>query len=462
MTTSNITDMVLPENIRKVLDILNNEGHNSFVVGGAVRDHLMGKTPNDFDVCTDALPNDVMKLFADYRIIETGIKHGTVTVMINKTPIEITTFRTEGLYTDNRHPDRIDFTTDIIKDLSRRDFTVNAIAYSPASGYVDPFGGMYDISNHVIRCVGDAEKRFSEDALRILRALRFSSTLDFDIECITSRAIFKTSDNLCHISKERIREELLKLICGDRASKIFTDYSSVFALIIPGLKNTFDYDQNNPHHSFDLYTHLIKTVNNLPKDPILRMAGLLHDIGKPNTASKDESGISHYYSHAKISAEMAETILRDLRFSNNDISRICSIILYHDGVIEENERAVKRRLNQLGSDKFFDLLELQRADNASQTNDIAYRLEHNSILRKISNNVIMRGDCVDASRLALNGNDLISTGLKGKQIGKVLSFLLDAVINGETENTKEALSKLLAGNLDTFTNITQYDQGKDE
>ncbi len=445
--------MNLPGGIEKVLSILSMGGHDSYVVGGAVRDHLMGMDPHDFDICTDALPCDVIELFADCRVIETGIKHGTVTVMIDNIPVEITTFRTESAYSDSRHPDSVNFTTDIISDLSRRDFTLNAIAYSPVRGYIDPFGGMNDINDKIIRCVGEPEKRFSEDALRILRALRFSSTLDFDIDNDTSRAIFKTSNSLHHISKERIRDELLKLICGDRALKILADYRAVFAQIIPQLNIAFDYDQNNPHHCFDLYTHLIKTVSKLPNDPILRMAGLLHDIGKPDTVSKDDGGISHYYSHARIGAEIAEKVLRDLRFSNNDIGRICTLIHYHDGVIEENERSVKRRLNQLGNELFFDLLELQRADNASQTVDASFRLEHNSVLHKIANDVISRGDCVEASKLALNGNDLISAGLSGKQIGKALSFLLDAVISGEVENTKEALNKLLIENLNTFTNI---------
>ncbi len=445
--------MDLPRGIGQVLDILITGGHDSYIVGGAVRDHLMGMIPNDFDICTDALPSEVLQLFSEYRVIETGIKHGTVTVLINDTAVEITTFRTESSYSDNRHPDSVNFTTDIIMDLSRRDFTVNAIAYSPIHGYVDPFSGINDINDKVIRCVGEPEKRFSEDALRILRALRFSSTLDFDIDNDTSCAIFKLSDNLFHISKERIRDELVKLICGDRVLKILRDYRSVFAQIIPRLQSTFDYNQNNPHHSYDLYTHIIKTVSSLPKDPVLRIAGLLHDIAKPDTASKDEDGISHYYSHARISAEIAEKVLRDLRFSNNDVDRICTLIHYHDGVIDENERSVKRRLNQLGKERFFDLLELQRADNASQTNNASLRLEHNLILRKIAKDVIMRGDCLEASRLALNGNDMISAGLKGKQIGKALSFLLDAVISGEAENTKEALNEYLIKNLDTFSNI---------
>lgn len=445
--------MYLPDSIKKVFDILGKNGYKGYVVGGAVRDHLMGKIPNDFDVCSDALPHDVMNIFSEDRVIETGIKHGTVTVILDGVPVEITTFRTESPYSDNRHPDSVNFTADILSDLSRRDFTINAIAYSPIHGYVDPFEGMHDINKRLIRCVGDPEKRFSEDSLRILRALRFSSTLDFDIDDDASSAILNKTNDICHISKERIRDELLKLICGDRVLRVMSDYRSVFAKIIPKLQGTFDYDQNNPYHAFDLYTHLLKTVGSLPKDPVLRMAGLLHDIAKPDTASIDENGVSHYYSHARIGAEMSEAILKDLRFSNSDISRVSTLIHYHDGVIEENERSVKRRLNQLGKNQYFDLLELQRADNAAQTEETSYRLDHNIALRQIADQVITQGDCIETSRLALNGNDLIAKGLKDRQIGKALSGLLDAVISGEAENTKEALNKYLDTNIECFKSI---------
>lgn len=448
-----LLDMYLPDSIKKVFDILGKNGYKAYIVGGAVRDHLMGKISNDFDVCTDALPNDVINIFSEYRVIETGIKHGTVTVLSDGVPVEITTFRTESPYSDNRHPDSVNFTTDILSDLSRRDFTINAIAYSPFYGYIDPFKGINDINKRLIRCVGDPVKRFSEDSLRILRALRFSSTLDFDIDDAASSAIINKINDLCHISKERIRDELLKLICGDRVLRVMSDYRSVFAKIIPKLHTTFDYDQNNPYHAFDLYTHLLKTVGSLPKDPVLRMAGLLHDIAKPDTASFDKNGVSHYYSHARIGAEMSEAILKDLRFSNSDISRVSTLIHYHDGVIEENERSVKHRLNQLGNDQFFDLLELQRADNASQTIDTSYRLNHNSVLRRIADDVITRGDCIETSGLELNGNDLIAKGLKGRQIGKALSVLLDAVISGEAVNTKEALNNFLDTNIECFKNI---------
>ncbi len=431
--------IILPPQIEACLSLLTDCGYSAYVVGGAVRDHIMGRQINDYDVCTNALPSEVKTVFDGFRVIETGIKHGTVTVLIDSSPIEITTFRTEGTYSDGRHPDSVDFTSDIVKDLSRRDFTVNAIAYSPNVGFVDPFCGMSDILSGTIRCVGDPTKRFSEDALRILRALRFSSTLDFEIEKETSDAVSALKDNLHHVSKERIRDEMMKLICGSGMRRVMHRYRDVIALIIPDLSKTFDYDQNNPHHDFDLYTHLINTVANLPDDPIIRFSGLMHDIAKPNTQFKTPDGISHYYGHAHQSAVLVENILRGLRFSNAEIKKAVTLIRHHDGVIEETEAAVGRKLSKLGTELYFDLLDLQRANNASQKADASLRYDHNENLRRIANEILSKKPCLSLSDLSLNGNDMISLGYKGKEIGKALSFLFNAVLNGEVENTKEQL-----------------------
>ena len=435
--------MLLPSEIELCLSLLNQNGYSAYVVGGAVRDHLVGRQINDYDVCTDALPNEVEGVFHDYRVIETGIKHGTVTVFFGPSSVEITTFRTDGSYSDGRHPDSVDFTRDIVKDLSRRDFTVNAIAYSPIEGYIDPFCGIGDISSKVIRCVGDPTRRFSEDALRILRALRFSATLGFTINNETSNAILTLKNNLSLVSKERVRDEIKKLICGKDMFRVMNDYRDIMALIIPDISATFDYNQNNPHHDFDLYTHIVKTVSNLPCDPTLRFSGLLHDIAKPITESKDNNGISHFYAHAHHSAEMAEKILRDLRFSNVEIKRIVTLIRHHDGVIEETESAVSRKLSKIGKDLYFDLLDLQRADNASQKLNTSLRTEHNESLRKIANDILSKEPCLSLSDLALNGNDMIDMGYKGKEIGKALTLLFNAVLNGEVKNTKKDLSEYI-------------------
>ncbi|MBQ8254670.1 MAG: HD domain-containing protein [Clostridia bacterium] len=438
--------MDLPREIDLIFSLLSARGYSAYVVGGAVRDHLMGRCVNDYDVCTDALPNEVEAVFSDFRVIETGLKHGTVTVLIGDSSIEITTFRTDGSYSDGRHPDSVDFTRDVIKDLSRRDFTVNAIAYSPKEGYIDPFGGCNDIKASIIRCVGDPIKRFSEDALRILRALRFSSSLGFEIDKETSDAIFKLKSNLALVSKERIRDEMKKLICGDGMSNVMHYYRDVIGFLIPELTATFDYDQNNPHHDYDLFTHTIKTVAYLPKDPVLRFAGLLHDIAKPLSESKDENGISHFYRHAQSGAEIAEAIMKDLRFSNTEIKRAVTLIRHHDGVIEETESAVGRKLSKIGVDLYFDLLDLQRSDNASQKEDTSLRAEHNEVLRRIANDILKKEPCLSLSDLALDGNDIKDLGFKGKEIGKALSILFDAVINGEVENTKEGLTHFLTDN----------------
>ena len=441
-----VNNMILPREIGLCLSLLTDCGYSAYVVGGAVRDHIMGRQINDYDVCTNALPSEVATVFDSFRVIETGLKHGTVTVLIGSTSVEITTFRTDGSYSDGRHPDSVDFTQDVIKDLSRRDFTVNAVAYSPVDGYIDPFRGIDDIKSGTIRCVGDPIKRFSEDALRILRALRFSSTLNFEIEKETSNAVFALKDNINLVSKERIRDEMKKLICGGSVGGIMHAYRDVFSIIIPELADTFDYDQNNPHHDFDLFTHIIKTVENLPKDPVLRFAGLLHDIAKPMTEFKTEDGISHYYGHAHHSAILAERILKYLRFSNAEIKRAVTLIKHHDGVIEETETAVSRKISKLGAELYFDLLDLQRADNGSQKADASLRYDHNENLRRIANEILSKAPCLSLSDLSLNGNDIIALGYKGKEIGKALSYLFDAVLNNEVENTKEQLIHYLNSN----------------
>ena len=438
--------MILPSEIARCLSLLNKKGYSAYVVGGAVRDHLMGRRINDYDVCTDALPNEVKEVFSGFKVIETGIKHGTVTVLIDSASVEITTFRTDGSYSDGRHPDSVDFTRDIVKDLSRRDFTVNAIAYSPTEGFIDPFFGISDIEHKTIRCVGDPMKRFSEDALRILRALRFSSTLGFEIDKDTSNAIFSLKNNLSLVSKERIRDEFKKLLGGCDMARIMHRYRDIVSHIIPDIERLFDYDQNNPHHDFDLYTHTVKTVSNLPTDPILRMSGLLHDISKPISESKDENGISHFYGHAHLSSEMAEAILKDLRFSNAEIKRVVTLIRHHDGVIEETESAVNRKLSKIGKELYFDLLDLQRADNASQKTDPSLRSDHNEKLREIANDILSKEPCLSLSDLKINGNDLIDIGYNGKEIGKALSFLFDAVLKNDVENTKERLIHYLVVN----------------
>lgn len=434
----------LPSNVKKALGILENSGYNCFVVGGCVRDAIIGKEINDYDICTNATPDEIIRVFDAYKCVLTGLKHGTVTVIVDNTPLEITTFRKEGKYSDGRHPDKVEFTDDLICDLNRRDFTFNAMAYNDKLGLIDNFGGTIDLKNKVVRTVGDPFKRFEEDALRILRALRFASCYDFEIEANTSNAIMKLYRNLSLISKERITSELLKTLSGVGMKKILLKYAEVFSFVLPCLSSCINFDQNNPHHDYDLYTHLVLSASSLPSDPILRLAGLLHDVGKPKTKSLDSNGISHYYSHAQIGAEIAYSTACDLHLPNTDRERIKKLIHYHDGVIEESEKAVKRRINQLGYDDTLSLLDLQHADNISQKKiPEDDKLEHNKNLRLIYEDILKAKPCIDINNLDINGHDLLKMGYKGKEIGNALSYLLNGVIDNNVENSNKALKEYL-------------------
>ena len=433
----------LPSSVLSILSRFEAAGFEAYVVGGCVRDLLRGQTPDDFDLTTNALPADTIALFSDCRVLETGIKHGTVTLLYEGEAFEITTFRAESNYSDGRHPDAVVFNATLTEDLARRDFTINAMAYAPRTGVVDPFGGREDLAVGQIRCVGEPHKRFTEDALRILRAVRFASRFSFCIEDKTAAAMLSLAHRLSLISVERIAVEITKTLNGDGIESILLTYPTLFAEVIPELSPCIHYDQNNPHHRFDLFTHLAKTVAALPKDPILRLSGLLHDIGKPPTQHLDEEGISHYYQHAAVGAEMARDILTRLRFRNSDTARITTLIRYHDGVIEASETAVKRRLNRLGRDIFFDLLALQRADNIAQLGEPSFRAAHSEELSRIANEVISKSECVSLTALAINGHDIRATSREGKQIGEALAILLEAVMDGKVENERQALLRYL-------------------
>ncbi len=437
----------LPSSIATVLDRLENAGYEAYVVGGCVRDALMGKTPHDYDICTSATPTETKAVFADCRYLEMGIRHGTVTVLWENEPLEITTFRVESGYSDGRHPDNVSFTQSLVADLSRRDLTINAMAYSPRRGLADPFKGQSDLNGRLLRCVGEPTLRFEEDGLRILRTLRFAATLSFAIEPTTAEAVRRLAPRLSIISAERLAVELKKAIVGDSFPEVLLAFAPVFCQLLPELEPCIGFDQNNPHHDFDLLTHIARTVGGLPRDPILRLAGLLHDVAKPATRSVDSDGIAHYYGHASRGYDMAGDMLRRLKLSHNEIDRITALIRYHDGVIEPTKRAVKRRLNQLGPDIFFDLLKLQRADRLSQRIDTPDLPDHTVLLCQIANDVISESECFSLKQLAITGHDLQALGLKGSAIGKMLKRLLDAVLDGEVPNEKEALLRLASSSL---------------
>lgn len=434
----------LSDEANYIINKLISSGFEAYAVGGCVRDLLMGKSADDIDITTSAVTDEIKKVFSSHKIIETGIKHGTVTVFVNAVPFEITTYRLESTYSDNRHPDRVVFTKKLTDDLSRRDFTVNSIAFNGCNGFADPFGGRKDIERKIIRCVGNADERFKEDSLRILRALRFSSVLGFEIEEETKKAIFNNRRLINNVSKERIFTELSKMLCGKNIKNVLTEYSSVLGEIIPEINAMKGFEQHNFHHIYDVLTHTAVVVENTPPLLNLRLAALFHDISKPLCFSLDSDGTGHFYSHVSKSAEIAEKVLTDLRCDNKTKDAVIRLVKAHDTPIEESERIIKRRLNSLGEELFFDLIALKRADTAGLAPEFAVRNAHFDRLEEIAREILTKEDCFSLKHLAVNGNDLINLGLKGKQIGETLKALLEAVIDGRVENKKEILLKYLS------------------
>ena len=309
-------DIKIPKDVASIIDQLDEHGYDAYVVGGCVRDSILGRTPNDWDICTSATPDQMIAIFEDYEVIPTGLQHGTITIVINHTPYEITTFRIDGKYLDNRRPDKVSFTTDIVQDLSRRDFTMNSMAYNPKVGLVDPYNGQQDIQSKVIRCVGNADDRFNEDALRIIRALRFASVYGFEISSDTAQSIHNNAGLLNNIAVERINVELCKLLCGKGVLDILLNYSDVIATIIPEIKPCIGFNQNNRYHQYTIYDHIAHAVSNYTgQDIIVKVALLLHDIGKPLCYTEDENG-GHFYGHGEPSRDIAEEVVRRLKFDN--------------------------------------------------------------------------------------------------------------------------------------------------
>lgn len=440
----------IPEKADFIIKKLNSCGFEAYLVGGAVRDILMGAIPYDTDITTNALPEEIKSVFCDFNVIETGIKHGTVTVLTDDIPVEVTTYRTEEGYSDGRHPDKVNFTSDIIKDLSRRDFTVNSIAYNNSSGFVDPYAGRIDIKNKIIRCVGNPKIRFEEDALRILRALRFASVLGFEIDKETSESLHECKLLLKNVSAERIYSEIAKMLCGKNIKAILTEYADVLSVPITEIGKMIDYNQKNFHHKYDLLRHTAEVVGNIPAEKHLRFAALLHDIAKPLCQSFDNEGTAHYYKHPSIGAHIANDIMLRLKVDNVTREKVVKLIKWHDTPIEESERIIKRKLRSVGEDLLFDLYELQRADTLGLADDYHNRLSHFEKLKSMTKEILLQEQCFSIKQLNLNGFDIAALGLKGKQIGNALNFALEAVIDGATENNKEALLKLITENADSF------------
>lgn len=434
--------MDMPKNVDTAINLLQSAGFEAYAVGGCVRDSLLGKTPNDWDITTSAKPEDMKSVFADFHCIDTGIKHGTVTVVIDGEPLEITTFRLDGEYEDNRHPKSVTFTSDLGADLGRRDFTVNAMAYSKMTGTVDLFGGQNDLKNGIIRCVGDPDRRFNEDALRILRALRFASALDFEIEEKTAQSLLKNRALPGNISEERIAKELLKLVCGKGAKRILTDFAPVLFEILPELQPMYKNSHDNPHHCYDIYEHTLIAVESIDPEPTLRFAMLLHDCGKPAVKKFDENGVAHFYGHQRISAEISAQILARLKVSNKFRDEILFLVSNHDRwELYENTEKMPRYLSKFGLDGVLNLLKVMRADVLAQSPEYRYRLDQIADAEETAKNLAAQKPCLSLSELQINGRTLMDIGIpQGRKLGAVLAQLLDEVIDGVTKNTQEALT----------------------
>ena len=435
--------ILIPQAPKRALNILNENGYESYVVGGCVRDSLLGDSPKDWDITTNALPEETEKCFIGYKIIETGLKHGTITVMIDKEPLEITTYRIDGEYLDNRRPDSVEFTSDIKEDLSRRDFTVNAMAYGLNDNFIDYFQGQEDLNRKIIRCVGDADKRFNEDALRILRALRFASVLDFTIDEETSKSIFRNKMLLKNIASERIIVEFNKLLCGKNAEFILNKYRDVIAVFIPEIKPMFDFDQKNPHHIYDVWKHTVKSVVSVPPNAVQRLAMLFHDIAKPACYHVDDNGVGHFYGHPIKSSQMTKDILKRLKYDNQTINTVKELVFFHDYRAVATNKSVKKLLNKSGEYIFSLLSDIQRADALAQNPiELQEKLNRIDAVEVTAKKIISSGLCFQIKDLALNGKDLINLGVpQGKRVGEVLEMLLEKVIEEKCENTKEDLTK---------------------
>lgn len=432
----------MPENARKILSVIHSAGFEAYVVGGCVRDSILGRAPEDWDITTSAKPQQIKALFK--RTIDTGIEHGTVTVMLGKEGFEITTYRIDGSYEDNRHPSDVSFTSSLEEDLQRRDFTINAMCYNEETGLVDMYGGMHDIRERTIRCVGDPVKRFGEDALRIMRAVRFSAQLDYSIEEATRKAIVTLAPTLKKISAERIQTELSKLIVSKHPEKMMDCYKmGITNIILPELDKCMDTMQNHPHHMYNVGEHIIVSVSNIRADKILRYTMLFHDIAKPESLFIDEAGIHHFHGHPAKGAEMAEKIMKRLKFDKITMNRVCNLVRHHDILMGEDITAysVRKAVYEIGEEDFPLIFEIKDADIMAQS---LYQRDEKlgavNKMREIYREVVDKGDCLSLKSLAVHGRDLIEVGVKpGKEIGSILNAMLMDVLKYPEHNNADYL-----------------------
>ncbi|GAA0243463.1 CCA tRNA nucleotidyltransferase [Faecalicatena contorta] len=428
---------------RKVIMIINNlqlHGYEAFAVGGCVRDSILCRKPEDWDITTSARPEEIKRLFR--RTVDTGIAHGTVTVMIGREGFEVTTYRVDGLYEDSRHPKDVTFTTSLEEDLRRRDFTINAMAYNDEVRLVDVFGGMRDLNHHLIRCVGDPMERFSEDALRILRAVRFSAQLAFPIEKNTAQAVRELAPTLKNISAERIQVELVKLLMSDHPDLIQDAYElGITKVILPEWDAMVGVEQRTRHHKYDVAGHTLHALKNVKKDKILRLTMLFHDMGKPSMKTTDEKGVDHFKGHALVSEEIARSVLRRLKFDNDTVKKVTRLVCYHDYRIEATPPNVRRAMNRIGVGLFPYYLAVRMADVKAQSPyKRRAKIENIVAMREIYQETLINDHCVTLRQLAVSGRDLMDLGMQpGKQMGDMLNELLELVLDEPEMNEKEKL-----------------------
>lgn len=441
--------MNLPENVKYIITTLENAGYEGYAVGGCVRDTVLGRNPDDWDITTSASPQQAKQLFA--KTIDTGIQHGTITVLLGKETYEVTTYRIDGEYEDSRHPKEVIFTSNLLEDLKRRDFTINAMAYNDRSGMVDAFGGMEDLKNGLIRCVGNPRERFTEDALRMMRAVRFSGQLGYTIEKETAEAVTELAPTLEKISAERICTELTKLMVSDNPDYLKKAYEmGMTDVFLPEFNETMVTTQNHPHHCYSVGEHILHSLTMVRKDKLLRFAMLFHDMGKPLTKTTDENGIDHFYGHAAHSAGIADRVMKRLRFDNDTRRKVVTLVKYHDLKIGLTPKQVRKAIVTVGEELFPLLLEVKRGDFLAQS--MYMREEKEAELAELSRiyaQILEEKNCISLKDLAITGSDLIQAGMKpGKEIGEVLEYLFETVLDNPEDNTKEILLEKAADRIE--------------
>ena len=429
----------------RVIARLEEQGYEAYAVGGCVRDALLGRTPHDWDIATSALPEETARCFADCRVLETGARHGTVTVLLDGEACEVTTYRVEAGYTDGRRPDQVKFVRRLEDDLARRDFTINAMAYHPVRGLVDLFGGRADLDAGRIRCGGEARRRFQEDGLRILRGLRFAAAYGFIIEEATARAMREERERLHLIAAERVNVEFRRLLTGRDAPRILREFAPVFGVFLPEIRSMWGFEQRNPHHCWDVWEHTLRALESAGSDFLVRAAVLFHDSGKPSTYTQDGAGIGHFYGHPAVSERLADEALRRLKFDTDTRKRIVRLVKYHDVSIDNQPGCVRRWLNRLGEEDFRRLLQIKRADTLAQAPLYQPpRLELLAGLEGTLQTVLAQQDCFRLRDLAVNGRDVLAAGIpSGPAVGEALRYLLDGVIDGRFPNERAALAGAL-------------------